>query len=373
MSTIQGQYNQSQDLADSLRTQKKQKEELQASHEREMENLKKAYSSEKAESQDRFEASSQNDRLNHYEHLRNQKSQINREERDLESRGRESIASKTQKLQTEETLADQEGRKRVDDTLKKYATLEEFERQAMKQANDEAHQIHLKNTQSIIENAEEEIEHLRSDKMSYLDERKQNHSTALNEIQDHYQGLRGDFEERNHKELSSLEEKGFKELNQKRLDTAQILSRYDQQKQDPFYQVQRFETAITDEGNAYQLKVKVPEHERKNLRLQATGQDIQIIGVRTSDQEAFEQGRAITSRTHQTVSEKFNLNAPVDPKAITRMETGEWVEFRIPKFGAEHRMNPSPQASDASRDNVKIAKEIRFAETLPTPRFKHTV
>ena len=370
MNPIQTQSQTSQELADSLRSQKKQKEELQESHEREMENLKKSYAAEKAESVDRFESSAQNGRLTHYENLRKLKSQINREERDLESRGRESIANKTLRLQKDETLADSEGRKRVDQTLKKYAALEEYQRQATKQANDEANDLRERSTRQIMENAENSVEALRHEKTRYLEDRKQNHSQALNGIEEHYQDLRSDFQTRHREELTSIEEKRFRDLNQKRLEGARLFSLQEQQKNDPFYQLQRVESSMVDEGNSYRLSVKVPAHERKNLKIQANGQDVQLIGVRVSDQEAFEQGRTINTRTHQTLSEKINLDTPIDARAITRTETEAGVEFHIPKYGPSHRINAENRDTvQAERNNAKIAKQIRFSETLPAPAF----
>jgi hypothetical protein len=370
MNPIQTQSQQSQDLADTLRAQKRQKEEIQESHEREMENLKQSYAAEKAESVDRFESSSQNERLNHYENLRKLKSQINREERDLESRGREAISSKSLRLQKEEMIAEDEGRKRVDQTLKKYAALEEYQRQSTKQANDEAHELRTRSTRQIMENAENGVESLRQQKNQYLEERKVNHAEALGEIDQHYRDVREGFETRHRDEFSAIEEKGFRELNQKRLEGSRILALEDELKSDPFYQLHRFESAMTDEGASYRLNVKVPQHERKNLRIQANGQDVQLIGTRVADLEAFEQGRSISTRTHQTLSEKINLDAPIDARAITRTETETGVEFRIPKYGPSHRMDADARnTAEADRNNHKIAKQIRFAESLPAPTF----
>ncbi|MBU6154993.1 MAG: hypothetical protein KGP28_11875 [Bdellovibrionales bacterium] len=368
MNTIQNQNQLVQELADSLRAQKKQKEELQASHEREMENLKQAYSAEKAEATDRFESSVQNDRLQHYENLRKLKNQITREERELETRGREAIAEKNHRLQKEELQTDQEGRKRIETTMKKYAALEEYERQATKQANEEARELRNRSSRQILDAAENGIERLRQEKINFLADKQVNHSDALGEIDKHYQNLRVNEENRYREDLLSLEERGFRELNKKRLEQTRMLSVEAEQKSDPFYQLQRFESSMTDEGPSYRLSVKVPAHERKGLRIQANGQDIHIIGVRVSDREAFEQGRTISTRTHQALSEKINLDTPIDAKTITRMETESGVEFTIPKLGAASRQNDA-MSVESDRNNHKIAPNLRFSETLPTPSF----
>ena len=76
MSSIQTQFGSNPDLAELLRAQKQQKEELQAAHEREIDHLKRSYAAEKADLQDRFESGAQSERLAHYDHLRNLKNQM---------------------------------------------------------------------------------------------------------------------------------------------------------------------------------------------------------------------------------------------------------------------------------------------------------
>ena len=367
MNSIQGQARQNEEITDSLRAQRKQKEELQTTHEREMENLKASYSAEKAHATDRFESAAQNERLQHYENLRKLKHQISREERDLESRGKDAISDKTLRLQKEEIMADQEGRKRVESTMKKYAALEEYERQATQQANENARELRKMGSQQITEEAESSVEKMRIEKNDYLAGRKQNHSDALGGIEEHYRNLRETFEEQQREELTSLEERGFRELNQKRIDQAQAISLHSEKTTDPFYQLRRFESAMIDEGPSYRLNIKVPPHERKGLRIQANGQDVQIIGVRVSDQEAFEQGRSISTRTHQSFSEKISLDSPIDAKTITRTETDSGVEFKIQKLGASR--NETKEPDPETRSNSRIAKQIRFSETLPSPSF----
>jgi hypothetical protein len=368
MNPIQGQNQLNQEIAESLRSAKKQKEELQESHEREMENLKQSNAAETAEAVDRFESSAQNARLAHYENLRRLKNQINREERDLESRGREAIAGKSLRLQKEETLAETEGRRRVDRAMKKYAALEEYQRQSTKQALDDANSIREHSTRQILDEAETGVEALRQEKMNYLDERKQSHSEAISGIEAHYSDLRASHEDRHREELTALEEKGFRELNQKRLDQARVFKVEEERRNDPFYKLQRFESSMVDEGPCYRLRVNAPLHERGNLRIQANGRDVQLIGTRVNEQEAFEQGRNISTRTHQTLSEKITLDAPIDARAITRTETGTGVEFRIPKSGSSLR-DSAEAAPESDRNNARIAKQIRFSESLPAPSF----
>ena len=369
MSSINPQYSSSQELSEQYRAQTRQKEELQAQHEAEIENLKKSYSAEKADLEDRYESSNQSERLAHYDHLRNLKSQINREERGLEMQGREEIRNKERALLQENVRTDQEGRSKLDDTRKKFAVLEEYERQKQRAVTDEVHGEHLKNTEIIVKNSEKSIEDLRNQKEQFLEDQKGTHNASLDQMQNHYQSIRDQKHQQYLKELNAVEDRSMKDLNQRKLASAEKMNQFESKSQDPFYQIKKFDSDLLDVGDAFVLRVKVPEYERKNMKVQVSGQDLQLIGVRTSDEKAVDDaGRTISTRSHQTVSEKFSLDAPVDPKSVSVSEDGEWMQYTIPKFGPHHKVNERYSVSPlAEREQSHMAKELGFAESLPRP------
>ena len=369
MSTIQTQYGNNQDLADLLRSQKQQKEELVASHEREMDHLKRSYAAEKADLQDRFESGAQADRLAHYENLRNLKSQITREEKNLEKLGKEALQNKSDALKNEEISIEKDGNARVDESRRKFAAIEEYERQRMNAASNEIKSDHSKSTRLMMQESEKALDSLRENQEKFLSDQKQMHGDSLHEIEDHYSSLRDQQTLRLQGELSALEEVTHRELNKKILDSSTRLNRYASQKTDPFYQLHRFDSDLQETPDTYVLKVKVPDHERKNLRIQATGQDIQLIGIRTSDQELNQDGRILSSRSHQTISEKFNLPTPFDARAIQREETGDFVQFTLPKFGPNHRMGVNQEKpKNPALDEKALTQDLKFAESLPEPK-----
>jgi len=124
---------------------------------------------------------------------------------------------------------------------------------------------------------------------------------------------------------------------------------------------------MEDQGDSVILRVKVPEHERKGVRVQVSGKDLELIGTRVADERArVEPGRVISSRSHQILSERFSLPAPVDPKSISMREDGDWIEYRMVKFGPHHPVS-GPAAHQIDQDLSPIAQELRFVENLPRP------
>jgi HSP20 family molecular chaperone IbpA len=367
MSRIESGYNASQELAEQYRLQHQQKEDLQSSHETEMENLKRSHQASKADLEDRFESSYQSERLNHYENLKKMKAQVQREERDLEARGKESIHNKSRELEAEAFRTDQEGRSRVDDTRRKFAALEQYERQKQQSLHDELHEGHLKNTDLILKRTEKATNDLREQKEAYLEVQKENHRAVLEGIQDHYQKIRDEKNARYLDELRDIEHRTTASLNERKLASAEKIRSHETRAADPFYRIRQFETDLQDHGEDFVLRVKVPEHERKGLRVQVSGNDLELIGTRSTDERArVAPGRVVSTRAHQIVSERFTLPAPVDPKSVSVGENGEWLEYRITKYGPHHTMN-EPLAVYLNQEQSPIARELGFVESLPRP------
>ncbi len=334
MSTIQPWSGNSQELADSVRSRKQQKEELQESHDREIENLKRSHAAEKAALEDRFEAGSQAERLAHYENLRRLKNQITREEQDLESRGKEEISRKDAALRAEERSVEKEGLARVEDTRRKFAALGEYERQRMNSTGKEIREDHAKNTKLLMQESENALESLRENKEKFLADRRRVHEESLTAIEGHFNSMRSQKTDQLETDLKTLDDSTRRELHKKIVAASGALTRFETEKQDPFYQLQRFDSALSETPDAFVLRVKVPEHERKNLRVQGSGKDFQLIGVRTSEREVQENGKTLSTRSHQTISEKIALNAPIDPKGILREDAADYVQFTLPKSGS---------------------------------------
>ncbi|NDG84152.1 MAG: hypothetical protein EBX52_03830 [Proteobacteria bacterium] len=367
MSTIQTLSGNSQDLAETLRSQKQQKEELQESHEREMDHLKHSYAAEKAAAQDRFESGSQAERLAHYEHLRNMKSQLSREERSLEKLGQETLRNRSDALRNEEITIEKEGRARVDDARRKAVAIEEYERQRQNEASSGVHDHHMKNTRLLMEESERALEALRTNQEKFIADQKQMHGASLLEVEDQFKMLRARETERLDEGLAMIEEGTNREIGKKIFESSERISRYESQKLDPFYQLKRFDSEMQETPDSYVLTVRVPEHERRNLRIQATPQDIQLIGIRASERDLALDGHTLSSRSHQTISEKFNLPAPVDARAVTREETAGEVRFTIPKIGPHHKGTGDSPSATARSDADSGTRDLKFAESLPRP------
>ncbi len=356
------------ELSEQYNTQKAEKQELEAAHNAEMDHLKNSYAIQKADSADRFETSIQAEKGAHYEHLRNLKSQLNREQKSLEHQREEVIGGKTSQLKLDEIKTERDGRSRINEVMRKYAEAEAYERKRMLEAETEIRTDHRKNAELIIGDSQKRLSALSEEKAAYLDSQKLSHSTALNEMQTHFQGMRGHTEKQYNQELNTLQARAKTDLTERKLASATVLKNFETPLQDPFYGIKRFESDLLDIGEAYVLRVKVPDYERKQFKVQVAGQEIQLTGVRTNDQKAeLEPGRTVATRSYQNVTERYALDTPVDGRSMVYKEDGEWLEYTLPKFGQHHRISDQYRKPLGYAEDKSLAKDLEFKNTLPRP------
>ena len=367
MASINPQYSRAE-LAEQYRAQQAEKEELEASHDAEINNLKKAYSTEKADLEDRFESSIQTEKGAQYDHLRNLKQQLNREDRTFTDTHNHAINQKQTDYRREEIAADQEGRGKVATAIQKYAAAEEYERNRALAAEAEVRDDHRKSAEFIISDSQKRLNALSDEKTKYLEQQKETHAVALDQMLNHYQDARAGTEKQYATEANALQTRADQELNSKRLANASIMAKFDAKQEDPFYQIKRFESDLLDLGESYLLRVKVPAYERTHFKVQVAGQEIQLQGIRSSDEKVdLEPGRSVATRSYQNISERYALGAPVDGKSMVYREEGDWLEYTIPKFGPNHRISDAYRKPPPMKEDLAIGKELNFKNTLPTP------
>lgn len=369
MSSISSQYPAQAAIADQYKAKEAQKEEIRTQNETEIENLKKAYALQKEDVKDRYESSLQNERQATYEHLRNTKSQLNREERALDALKNQAIGEKKREFTREEIETEAEGRKTLTDLRQKFAATEDLERAKIQQAEAQIRGDHHKTAEAILHESQKKVDTLRDEKAAYLENQKITHAQALNQIFDHYQDSRAQTLQGYQHEIQDLAHKTSTDINERRIASGTYIQNLQQKEDDPFYQLSRFDSQLVDAGDAYVLRVKAPEYERSQMRVQISGQEMQLSGVRTADNTVkLEEGRTVSSKSYQNITERFKLDQAVDPRNLSRREDGEWVEYRLPKFDGHGRSQlrsnavvyDDPHRSDGS-------KELDFINTLPTP------
>ena len=367
MSSVSSNYTQNRnEYADALRTERNEKEEAEAAHEREMKHLQEGYEQEKSKMVDRYEGSIQNEKLNHYDQLRKLKSQIQQEEKRLDDARKQVVSEKGTQLLHEASATEKEGLAKIDELKRKYAAAEAYEQKSIQDAQAEIRTKHHQSAEMILKDSEKKIGALEEQKQVELENQKATHSEALQQIKDHYAELRSTNADQYQEELRNDQVKTATDLANHRLQNAEWLQRYTSRQADPFYHLTRLSTELTEQPEHYVLKIKIPEHERSQLRVQVSGQELQINGIRSNNEKAeVEPGHWVSTSSFQNYSERFPLAYPADSKSLVAKNNGDYVEYTLKKYGPEHRIGDIP--AHLRGQDKDVYTQLDFPSTLPKP------
>jgi HSP20 family molecular chaperone IbpA len=371
MSSIFSTGSSKNDLSEQYASQQAEREKIRDQHEKEMDRLEQNYANEVEHTRDRYEASLQEEYDRSYENLRNAKRKLSSQERDLEKSGKDRLRSLSESFKNEESHITKEGEHRLHESQKKQALIEEYQRHQALKNQSLSRNDYLKNASMLIEDNERKIENLQNKKSEELEKRKTEHAEALSQIHEHFDQRRNQIIEQNEDRLINTQLKLAEQKNKILQKTAFNVSDTETKIDDPFYRLSRLDSEFTDEGDYYQLRIRVPEHEMKNLKVQVSGQNVQITGSRDHDATAvIDSGHEMSTRSYQTYSERYSMDVPVDPKGMLKTVEDGWIQYSIPKYGPNH-----PVQSDQPLNRMALSalseKTENFKETLPTPTVRN--
>ncbi len=370
MSSIRSSSGKSE-IADQYATQQAEKEKLRSEHEDEMDRLKQSFQNEQEYTRDRFEKTVQNEKLRSYDNIRDAKRKLTATEREQKKLADNRLQQLSDDYRSEESRINKDGKTKVDEARKKQAVVEEYQRLQAMDADSELKNRFSNNARRIIRDYENKVEDLNQTKQDELVFRNAEHGTALEHIRDHYDHRNQEALTHMENEAKRIESGVDQHIAKSLVANAERVDRNLNRSNDPFYQMARFDSDFSDRGDHYELRVQVPEHERKFLRVQINGLELQLNGTRSNNQSVkLAEGHEVSTKSHQSISERFQFDAPVDSKALTRREDGDWVVFSVPKFGPNHRMRDTRISSTITAKDLEMGRDQDFKETLPRPTFK---
>jgi HSP20 family molecular chaperone IbpA len=111
------------------------------------------------------------------------------------------------------------------------------------------------------------------------------------------------------------------------------LKNYEKSQKDPFYRVQDLGAEMADNGPLYQVALKVPEHELKNIKVSVQPDRITVTGARKFEQELAYEGQKLATNNYQTMRQEFQLPVPADKDLVKREYVDGVLFVTAPKKG----------------------------------------
>ncbi len=370
MSTIRSSSGKSE-IADQYATLQAEKEKLRAEHEEEMDRLKKSYEGETEHTRDRFEKSIQNEKIQSYENLKDAKRKFTATEREQKRLGDARLQNQEAEYRQEENRIEKEGKSRIKEATRKQAALDEYQRTKANEANLESRQNLSQNARQIIHQYESAVEDLRQQKLDELENRRGEHGVALQQIREHYDSREQKALTQMKNEAQRIEHGVDQHIHQSLVANAHRVSDHLNRSDDPFYQMAAMDSQFSDEGSHYQLRVAIPDHESRSVRVQVNGQELLLTGTRKNELKAIgESGQEMSTSSYQSFTEKFKFDSPVDAKAMMRSEADGVITFSIPKYGPNHRMRSDRVSATLNPKDLEMSRDQDFKQTLPKPTIK---
>ncbi len=341
-----------------------EKEQLKAEHEQEINRLKHAFATDEQSTKDRYERTLQNTKLKNYENLNAIKRASDRSEQELQNKATAHYNQAQEDLYRDTVQRDTSHKLMLSKVQNQNATeLQNLSQQAALQ-QEFLKETTAGQTNAIVQDSQVKLGTLQEQKNAELARQQANSQMAKTQIQAKYEGDRNELQTRLVKEYSAVQNRVSEHLDHLRKTNAHRLGAYTERLNDPFYHIVRFDADISEKDDSVQIKVKVPPHERENVRLQVSVNSAKIVGIRSNSEE-FESGpgRKVATSAQQSFSETVALPAAVDARSMRVEESGEFMIFTLDKLGP-NKQKPMHKSTQHAADRTHAA-EPDFPSSLP--------
>jgi len=132
--------------------------------------------------------------------------------------------------------------------------------------------------------------------------------------------------------LSELNARTHEQLQGIRQNSANKLAGYSERQDDPFYKLVDLKAEVSDEGDAFVLTARIPEHEQGSVKVSIQGDQLVLSGYRRNEEKLdLAPGHSQSTASYQSFHESFPLDSAVDKNKLTKKFEGDRLTARIPK------------------------------------------
>jgi len=139
------------------------------------------------------------------------------------------------------------------------------------------------------------------------------------------------MEKSNHS-LDLLKNKMSEEENNLIRDAAIKFEAADRKTEDNFYQLQKLDGKLSENTDAYKIKLEIPEYEAKNLSIRLGRRHAELFVSREfkDSQENQITGESFSTNNYQTLKQRIALGQEIDPKKMSKKYEDGIMTITIP-------------------------------------------
>ncbi|MBN20946.1 MAG: hypothetical protein CL678_06605 [Bdellovibrionaceae bacterium] len=162
--------------------------------------------------------------------------------------------------------------------------------------------------------------------------------------------------------LNNLNKRISEEVHQIKKDSVMKLGAFMDQKSDPFYRTMTLDADFSESDDEYQIRARIPEHERDGIKINVHDNEIFISGERKSSETIHtDEGGTVSSSQFQTYHQSFPIHSPVESHLLRKEYDGDELVISLPKKGSELAKNPIKKIVPEE----VTAKRPYFPENIP--------
>ena len=133
-------------------------------------------------------------------------------------------------------------------------------------------------------------------------------------------------------EAANIEGKAIKDIHDLNLAKMSKLLESTTRAEDPFYRAQQFTTEIQEELEAYNVKIKLPPYEARDVSVTGFANQLKISFNRSFESDTpISSSQVNTTRSHQSVTETYILPTNINFKNVSRSYAEGTLSIRIAK------------------------------------------
>jgi len=357
--------NNAADIAEDYRQSQIDREERKHAHDQEMNRLDRNYQTEIHDQKDRFDHSVQGEKLQHYENLRNLKHQMTKDEIALREQGRKRNENVTDELAKATNTEENKFRNQVSNLQTTHNIQLEQDNKLNQEQIDGLHKTYTTQQRILTEDNQRVYDQMQRAKHEELDKQMALTAMANDQTVKHFESERADTTSHFAQQFDEIQNLTQDSLHQLRTENALKLGSYESRLTDPFYRLVRVDAEVTETSDEVRIRVKVPPHERENVRLQISGNNAQVTGVRSnSERVETSPGHWVSTSSQQSFSERVTLPAPVDGHSLHVETEGDDLVYVMNKLTTH--VHPQFQSTQHASDR-KPATQPDFPLNLPKP------
>ncbi|MGK0367669.1 MAG: hypothetical protein ACI9QD_000807 [Thermoproteota archaeon] len=251
---------------------------------------------------------------------------------ELSRSGRESVSNLRTQNETAVRTQNRQHSNATRELNEKYNTKFRFEKNKFDSSLEIQQQEFKNQTAQIKKQHFVELENNNSEHKKKMEVIKSKHAGLIKSEKQNFDGNYKHLLEQNRNISATLEGKTVETLQDLKNKFSQDLDVHLDKVQDSFYHTRKITPVITDKGDHFEIKLKIPPHEKKFVQLYAKDKKIRITLSRNYD-EKFTDQKDITNSTKKT--ETHVLEAKVDQflnnKEITTHYDKQHLTYKIKK------------------------------------------